>query len=156
MSILSFIKDVGASVFGGPDEAAAAEKMLKEELGAKIKNLKVQVSGEQVALNGTCDSLATKEKAMLLAGNVKGVSEVDGTNLQVSGAAASSASSELRENEESDFYEIKKGDTLSHIAKRFYGNANKYPLIFEANREVIKHPDKIYPGQKIRIPKLEK
>jgi len=155
MSVLSFIKDVGASVFGGPNEAAAAEKLLKDELGDKIKNLKATVSGGQVTLNGNCDSLATKEKAMLLTGNVKGVEKVDGTNLQFP-AAASAGSSGLRENEESGFYEIKKGDTLSHIAKQFYGDAGKYPLIFEANREVIKNADKIYPGQKIRIPKLEK
>ncbi len=155
MGVLSFFKDVGSSLFGGPNDAAAAEKMLKDELGDKIQNLKAEVSGGQVTLNGTCDSLGTKEKAMLLAGNVKGVEKVDGTNLQVPAAGTSGGSAELRENEESEFYEIKKGDTLSHIAKQFYGNANKYPLIFEANREVIKDPDKIYPGQKIRIPKLK-
>jgi nucleoid-associated protein YgaU len=154
MSVLSFIKDVGASVFGGVNDAAAAEKLLKDELGDKIQNLKAQVSGGQVTLNGNCDSLATKEKAMLLTGNVKGVEKVDGTNLQFPAAAASAGSSGLRENEESGFYEIKKGDTLSHIAKQFYGDAGKYQMIFEANREVIKNADKIYPGQKIRIPKL--
>ncbi len=53
-----------------------------------------------------------------------------------------------------DFYTIVKGDTLSGIAKEYYGDAMKYPVIFEANREVIKDPDLIFPGQKIRIPKL--
>lgn len=63
--------------------------------------------------------------------------------------------SEPREEEQSKFYEIKSGDNLSKIARQFYGDANKYPLIFEANREVIKDPDKIYPGQVIRIPRLQ-
>ena len=47
---------------------------------------------------------------------------------------------------------IKSGDTLGKIARHYYGNANRYPRIFDANREVIEDPDKIYPGQKIRIP----
>ena len=51
-----------------------------------------------------------------------------------------------------EYYVIQKGDSLSAIAKRYYGNAQDYPRIFDANREVIKNPDLIYPGQKIRIP----
>jgi len=51
-----------------------------------------------------------------------------------------------------EYYVIKKGDTLWAIANKFLGNGSKYPEIFEANREVIKDPDLIYPGQKIRIP----
>ena len=51
-----------------------------------------------------------------------------------------------------EFYTIQSGDSLSKIAKEFYGNAMDYPKIFEANREVIEDPDLIYPGQKIRIP----
>jgi nucleoid-associated protein YgaU len=54
--------------------------------------------------------------------------------------------------EKIEYYIIQKGDTLSKIAKQYYGNANKYPEIFEANREVIKDADLIFPGQKIRIP----
>ena len=76
-----------------------------------------------------------------MAGNVKGVSEVK--------AAAVSAPPQQAQVE---YYVIQKGDTLSAIAKRYYGNANDYPRIFEANREVIKDADLIYPGQKIRIP----
>lgn len=98
-----------------------------------------------VCLTGKCDTQSTKEKAALLAGNIKGVNKVDFSGLEVD--------SPEKDSEETEFYTIVKGDTLSHIAKRFYGNANKYPLIFEANREVIKDPDLIYPGQTIRIPK---
>ena len=50
---------------------------------------------------------------------------------------------------------MKKGDTLSGIAKTVYGKASKYPVIFEANRPMLSDPDKIYPGQVLRIPPLE-
>ena len=48
------------------------------------------------------------------------------------------------------------GDTLGKIAKNYYGNAMKYPVIFEANKPMLTHPDKIYPGQVLRIPVLDK
>ena len=48
---------------------------------------------------------------------------------------------------------VKGGDTLGKIAKEFYGNAMEYPKIFEANKPMLKDPDKIYPGQVLRIPK---
>jgi len=53
---------------------------------------------------------------------------------------------------EETYYVIEKGDTLWAIANKFLGNGNRHPEIFEANREVIIDPDKIFPGQKIRIP----
>ena len=52
-------------------------------------------------------------------------------------------------------YTVVKGDTLGKIAKEFYGNAAKYPLIFEANKPMLSHPDKIYPGQMLRIPPMD-
>jgi nucleoid-associated protein YgaU len=55
---------------------------------------------------------------------------------------------------EAEFYEVAKGDTLSKIAKQFYGDANKYNVIFEANKPMLSNPDRIYPGQKLRIPAL--
>jgi nucleoid-associated protein YgaU len=94
-----------------------------------------------VSLSGKADSPEALEKAVLMAGNVKGVSEVKADQVE---APAQTAKVE--------FYEIQKGDTLSAIAKQFYGDANAYPQIFEANREVIKDVDLIYPGQKIRVP----
>ncbi len=166
MGMFDFLKDVGTSLFGKGEEAEKIEEMLGQELGNKIRNLKAGVEDGIVTLKGVCDCLATREKAALLSGNVKGVQAVDVTNLELADTGeatleisedddpASVASRELDETTESRFYEIRPGDTLSKIAKTFYGNAVKYPLIFEANREVIKHPDKIYPGQKIRIPKL--
>ncbi len=49
-------------------------------------------------------------------------------------------------------YVVVAGDSLSKIAKREYGNANDWPRIFEANKDILKDPNKIYPGQKLRIP----
>ena len=51
-----------------------------------------------------------------------------------------------------DFYTVRKGDTLSAIAKQYYGDGNAYMKIYNANRDVLKDPDKIYPGQVLRIP----
>jgi len=79
---------------------------------------------------------------VLMAGNVKGVAEVKADQVTAPPATA-----------EVEFYVIQKGDTLSAIAKQFYGDANAYPRVFEANREVIKDADLIYPGQTIRIPR---
>jgi nucleoid-associated protein YgaU len=76
-----------------------------------------------------------------MAGNVEGVREV-----KIDGLDAPAVVEAAR------YYVIEKGDTLSGIAKRFYGNAMDYPKIFDANKEVIKDPDLIFPGQKIRIP----
>ena len=54
----------------------------------------------------------------------------------------------------SQFHDVVSGDTLSAISKKYYGDANKYNTIFEANKPMLSHPDKIYPGQKLRIPAL--
>jgi len=146
MGMFDFLKDIGANIFGkGKSEAEAIEKLLKADLGDKITDLKVEFKDSVVTLSGKCDSYATKEKAVLLAGNVKGVAKVYDSGLIAPAAV-----------EETEFYTVKKGDSLSKIAKFYYGNAMKYPVIFEANREVIKDPDLIYPGQVLRIPKVAK
>ena len=93
------------------------------------------------------------QKCVLMAGNVEGVADVYASGLQayVDPAAAAAAAAAAAEPEEV-YYVIQKGDTLWAIAKKFLGSGNRYPEIFEANREVIIDPDKIFPGQKIRIP----
>jgi len=157
MGVFSFLKDKGMSLFGGgdEDEAEKVQGMLNEELGGRVQDVNVEVSDGVVKLTGKCDSRATLEKAVLLAGNIEGVSQVDDSGLAPESAGpAEGGVAELNEAEESQFYVIQSGDSLSKIAKEFYGSGSKYPLIFEANREVIKDPDKIYPGQTIRIPKL--
>jgi nucleoid-associated protein YgaU len=92
-------------------------------------------------LSGEAENLEAMEKTVLIAGNVKGVSEVKAGNLNCP-----------PEEIKVEYYVIKAGDTLSAVAKKYYGNAMDYPRIFEANREVIKDPDLIFVGQKIRIP----
>jgi nucleoid-associated protein YgaU len=89
---------------------------------------------------GVADDQATKEGAILAAGNVDGVAGID-DHMTVTVAAP-----------EATYYTVVKGDTLSKIAKDRYGNANAYLRIFEANKPMLTHPDKIYPGQQLRIP----
>jgi nucleoid-associated protein YgaU len=143
MGFLDFMKDVGSSIFGGDDEAEEITTLLNKDLAGKIQNLTVAFDDGTVTLSGSCDSMATKEKAVLLAGNIKGVAKVVDDNLTAPPAV-----------EPTEYYEVKRGDSLSKIAKHYYGDYKKYPAIFEANREVIKNADLIYPGQKLRIPKL--
>jgi nucleoid-associated protein YgaU len=145
MGVFGFLKDVGANLLGGGDEAKKVKELIEKELGNGVKNLDVDYEDGVVTLFGECDSQATKEKAVLLAGNIKNVEKVNDDNL----------AAPPEEKEVTEFYTIVKGDSLSKIALRYYGNAMKYPVIFQANREVIKDADLIYPGQTIRIPKLE-
>ncbi len=146
MGVIDFLKNVGASIFGkGEDEATSITNLLNTELPGQITNLRVEFKDGVVDLFGQAESQAVKEKAVLLAGNIKGVEKVN--DIYLTAPAAPPA-------EETVYYEVKPGDSLSKIAKHFYGNAMKYPVIFEANREVIKNPDLIYPGQKLRIPKI--
>ena len=90
---------------------------------------------------GKADTADAVEKAVLLAGNVKDVTKVKIDNMEAPAPAV-----------EVEYYTIVSGDSLSMIAKVHYGSAMDYTKLFEANREVIKDPDRIYPGQKIRIP----
>jgi len=145
MGFFDFLKDVGSDLFGGGDEAEEIKAMLTKELGGNITDLQVTFEDGAVTLSGKADSVATKEKAMLLAGNVKGVEKVDADSMEAP---------EPKKEEVTEFYTVRRGDSLSLIAKRYYGDPMKYPLLFEANREVIKNPDLIYPGQTLRIPKL--
>ena len=150
MGLLDFIKDSGKDLFGGKKENAAAsiKQEIERKLGGHIDKLGVRYDDGRVTLVGEAKSQAAKEKASLIAGNVKGVEYVDDDRLQVVGQRPASAPSASRPR----YYTIQSGDTLSKIAKEQYGDAGAYDKIFEANREVIDDPDKIYPGQQIRIP----
>jgi nucleoid-associated protein YgaU len=141
MGLFDFFSDMGEKIFGSEDEAADKIKENIEASNPGIKDLNVAYNDGVVELSGTADSAEAMEKAVLMAGNVKGVSEV-----KADGVSAPPQPAPV------EYYVIQKGDSLSAIAKRYYGNAKDYPRIFEANREVIKNPDLIYPGQKIRIP----
>jgi nucleoid-associated protein YgaU len=161
MGLFAFLKEAGQKLFGkevkaaeqaaGDDAAKRAEanrvaataiENYVNTLGLKITAFTVTFDGATgvAKVYGVADDQETKEKAILAAGNVEGVAAVD-DQMTVSRAAPAA-----------QFYAVVKGDTLSKIAKQFYGNANDYMRIFEANKPMLTHPDKIYPGQNLRIP----
>lgn len=145
MGLLDFARDVGRQLFDTDAEAADNIKQHIEIKTSGVKNVKVDFDDGVATVCGDCDSQAVKEQVILIAGNVKGVERVIADDLN----APEPAPEEVSRDE---FYEIQKGDTLGAIAKQFYGKSSEYMRIFEANREIISDPDKIYPGQKIRIP----
>jgi nucleoid-associated protein YgaU len=143
MGLFDFALDMGKKLFGNEDDPAEKIKEAIEEVSLDIEDLSVDFEDGKVALSGKAASVEAMEKAVLIAGNVQGVSEVSAEGMETPPQP---------QEPKVEYYVIVKGDTLSGIAKRFLGNAMDYPKIFEANREVIKDPDLIYPGQKIRIP----
>jgi nucleoid-associated protein YgaU len=142
MGLFDFVKDIGNKIFGSEEEAPEKIKELIESENPGVSNLQVTVQDGVAVISGEAQSAEAMEKAVLMAGNIKGIGEVRADKLTAPPPVA-----------EVDYYIIERGDTLSAIAKKYYGNAGDYPKIFEANREVIKDPDLIFPGQKIRIPK---
>jgi nucleoid-associated protein YgaU len=142
MGLLDFVKEMGRKLFNRDAEAAEKIKQHIEEANPGITNLGIEFNDGVVSISGQASSAEAMEKAVLMAGNVQGVTAVNVDKLQSPPPVQARV----------EYYVIKKGDTLSAIAKQFYGKANDYPRIFEANREVIKDADLIFPGQKIRIP----
>ncbi len=137
MGLWSFMKDSGKKLFGG-DEEPTAEALEKEvaDLGLDAEGLDISVEGDTVKVAGMGVSQDMREKVMLAVGNVAGVAAVEDDS---DGAGTV-------------FHTVARGDTLSAIAKETLGSANRYNEIFEANRPMLTPPDKIYPGQVLRIP----
>lgn len=160
MDLFGFAKDVGRRLFNKDEDAAEKIKDHIEQFNPGIENLEVKYENGIVELCGECISSEAREKAILMAGNTKGVIDVYATDLSVKATAEQAAPSTQTATTSAaapvqakvEYYVIESGDTLSKIAKRYYGNAMDYPRIFEANREIIHDPDKIFVGQKIRIP----
>jgi len=166
MGLMSFIKEAGEKLFGkgqakaAQDAAAKAPTPENQESanqaaasaitdyiaaqGLPAGSLDVSFDGgsAMVTVAGAVDDQATKEKVLLCCGNVAGVA---GVNDLITVNAP---------QDESKWHTVVSGDNLSKIAKAYYGDANKYPVIFEANKPMLTHPDKIYPGQMLRIPPL--
>ncbi len=142
MGLFDFVKDIGEKLFKTDANAADQIKQRIEASNPGIDPLMVGYDDGKVTLSGQASSQEAYEKAILIAGNVSGVTEVSADGLNAPAPT-----------EKVEYYIIQKGDSLSKISKQYYGNAMDYPKIFEANREVIKDADLIYPGQKIRIPK---
>ncbi|MHC5347616.1 peptidoglycan-binding protein LysM [Metapseudomonas furukawaii] len=144
MSIFAFVKEAGVKLWESlvGQEAQAAESLKEHVAKVGLGNpaIQVAVAGEKVVASGEVASQEEKEKILLALGNVEGVGEVE-DRIRVSAPAPAAR-----------FVTVKKGDTLSAIAKAEYGNANAYMKIFEANKPMLSHPDKIYPGQVLRIP----
>lgn len=154
MGLFSFIKNAGAKVFGigKTTEEEAAEKANKlveavKALELGVENLSVSIEDDKASVSGEAADLATKEKVVLVVGNTDGIASVE-DNMTVAEVE------EIDEALMAQFHTVESGDTLGKIAKEYYGNAMKYPVIFEANKPMLSHPDKIYPGQVLRIPPL--
>ncbi|WP_077044229.1 peptidoglycan-binding protein LysM [Pseudomonas sp. KK4] len=145
MSIFSFVKEAGEKLIDllTPGNANASEQ-LKEHIskvGLGSPNVQATVDGDKVTVTGEVASQEEKEKILLAVGNIEGVGSVD-DQITVTGPVVVAAK----------FVTVVKGDTLSAISLRVYGDANKYQKIFEANKPMLKDVNKIYPGQSLRIP----
>lgn len=149
MGLFSFIKNAGKKLFGKKEEAAVVTPLSKTELlkaevsrlGIPVSDLNVGVS-ELVTVSGLTATNANREKIILALGNIDNIGAVE-DNITVTNPEP-----------EATFHVVQSGDTLSKISKVVYGDAMKYNIIFEANRPMLEHPDKIYPGQTLRIPVL--
>ena len=145
MGFFDFVKDAGRRL-GLGDGAPTPDDLRAEvtKLGLDVQDFTVDLAGDTVTVKGTAPSQEQREKLVLALGNVHGVAKVD-DQMTVAGTAADSQA-------QSRFHTVAKGDTLSKISKEFYGDPNRYNAIFEANRPMLEDPDKIYPGQVLRIP----
>jgi LysM repeat protein len=153
MGLFSFIKGAGKKLFGKKEETTTSsgtqemvgpskEELLMAEitsLGLPIQNLDVDLS-EKVTVFGQTETNADREKVILALGNVDCVGCVE------------DMITVTNPEPEATFHVVKSGDTLSKISKEVYGDPMKYNAIFEANKPMLDHPDKIYPGQTLRIP----
>ena len=156
MGLFDFVKDAGDKVFGRDEKKEAENNAAKADslaghvigLGLDVKDLEVTYDDGLAVVSGVTDSQASREKILLKLGNTYGVSRVD-DRLRVEVPAAAP---EAPPEPEATFYTVKSGDTLGGIAKELLGNAMRYPEIFEANQPMLTDPNKIYPGQVLRIP----
>ncbi|WP_449044904.1 peptidoglycan-binding protein LysM [Paracoccus versutus] len=168
MAIWDFVKDAGKSLFGSEAEAqeapahapaAAAAQAPQSDTDRKVAALKAELSalgltgkdvhltlrGDTVVISGKARDQETLEKLILAVGNIKGIAHVELAEGAGTEAPAAAAAQPL-------FHTVRKGETLSAIAQQYLGKASRYPEIFEANKPMLSHPDKIYPGQTLRIP----
>jgi len=143
MGIFDFIKSAGKALgIGDEDTPPSAEDLKKELESYKLgtENLEVEVDGDKAIIKGDVEDQSILEKAIVAIGNTIGISKVE---------AATAA--------KPHFHTVEKGDTLWAISEKAYGKGKgpEYNRIFEANKPMLKHPDKIYPGQVLRIPPLD-
>jgi len=148
MGLISFLRDKGKAIFGKKEKETTKSveqtkiEQLKAEidrLGLPINDLRLEIC-EQVIVEGATDTTEQAEKVVLALGNIEGIGSVD-NNIYVANPKP-----------EAVFHTVEEGDSLSKISKKVYGDPMKYEQIFEANKPMLSHPDKIYPGQVLRIP----
>ena len=153
MGLFSFLKNAGAKLWPSKKKEEQVQEKTEEQtkidaLMGEVDRLCLPISGIQmelgqsVTVSGEVDTNADREKVILAIGNVEGIAVVD-DKITVANPEP-----------EAVFVTVEKGDSLSKIAKAQYGDPMKYPVIFEANKPMLSHPDKIYPGQVLRIPQL--
>ena len=153
MGLIDFVRAAGEKIFGTSEAAASPttdETVLSKrataleahvgKLGFPVEGLKIKVADDVAYVKGKVPTQAEREKIVLAVGNVAGIAKVE-DRLEVTNPQP-----------EARYYTVAKGDTLSKISKEMYGDPNKYPQIFEANKPMLKDPDRIYPGQVLRIP----
>ncbi|QIW15455.1 peptidoglycan-binding protein LysM [Pasteurellaceae bacterium RH1A] len=145
MGLFDFVGDIGRKLFSKEEDASKAVTEHLNQDNPGVENVQVTVENGVANISGTATDASALEKAILMAGNIAGISEVKVDNVAVANGEQVAGDDE--------FYVIQKGDTLWEIATKAYGNGAKYKAIVEANKEVIKDENKIFPGQKIRIPK---
>lgn len=144
MNLIKFVADAGSKILGldtkNEKEVAAVLEQSIQDIELDIEDLSVEFKDGVATLHGTAGTQSDREKAVLVVGNHKGVKEVkDDLKVKQSGP-------------EAKLHTVVKGDTLSKLAKTYYGDSMKYPIIFDANRPMLTDPNKIYPGQVLRIP----
>jgi nucleoid-associated protein YgaU len=152
VSIFDFVKSVGKKLGIGGDDAPPTAEQIKADLDSYklgTEKVSVEMKGDTAVIKGQVNDQSAFEKAVIAVGNTLGISKVEASEMQVAKAPDMAAAAPV-------FYTVKKGDNLWKIAERQYGKGKgpKHTMIFEANRPMLTHPDKIYPGQVLRIPPL--
>ncbi|MBX3568238.1 MAG: peptidoglycan-binding protein LysM [Rhizobiaceae bacterium] len=169
MGMYDFMKNVGKKLgFGDDDDDAAKSEAVAKELTSHhlgTDKVAVTVKGDTVVLKGVVEDQSIFEKAVIAVGNTLGISKVEADELKVvvpeaglklADADMTALVAASAPAKEPVFHTVKKGDNLWKIAEVQYGKGKgaKNTLIFEANKPMLTHPDKIYPGQVLRIPDL--
>lgn len=140
MGLWNFVKNAGKKIVGRADASEAptddALKAEIDELGLDASGLEISVVDDKVKVTGNAVSQEMKEKVILAVGNIEGVASVEDNVV----------------GDDPVFHTVEKGDTLWAISSKTLGSGARYNEIFEANKPMLSHPDKIYPGQVLRIP----
>lgn len=147
MNIIDFIANAGKKITEDeapltPEETSIKLVNVAKDLDLDTEGIEIKAEGDTAVISGNIMSQMVKEKLLLAIGNTMGIAKVQDM-VEVENPEPASV-----------YYTVKKGDTLSAIAKEQYKDGNKYMVIFEANTPMLKNPDDIFPGQVLRIPPL--